>query len=78
MNRTYNINNSQLTIKFGNILDAESEIIVSSDDYMLSMGGGISRTIRIGAGDEIRNDAKKKIPASLGDVVVTTVTLDAL
>lgn len=75
LNRTYNINNSQLTIKFGNILDAESEIIVSSDDYMLSMGGGISRTIRIGAGDEIRNDAKKKIPASLGDVVVTTAGL---
>lgn len=75
MNRAYNINNSQLTIKFGNILDSCAEVIVSSDDYRLTMGGGISRTIRIAAGDEIKNDAKKKIPASLGDVVVTTAGL---
>lgn len=75
MNRTYIINNSQLTIKFGNILDTDAEIIVSSDDYRLSMGGGISRTIRIAAGDEIKTDAQKKIPANLGDIVVTTAGL---
>lgn len=75
MDRTYNINNSQLTIKFGNILDSEADVIVSSDDYRLSMGGGISRMILIGAGPEMKIDAKKKVPASLGDVVVTTAGL---
>lgn len=72
MERVYNINNSQLTIKFGNILESKADVIVSSADYYLTMGGGISKTIRIAAGEALINDAKKKVPASLGDVVVTT------
>lgn len=35
--RTYTINNSKLTIKFGNIITSSADIIVSSDDYILSM-----------------------------------------
>lgn len=36
------------------------------------MGGGVSKTIRIFASDNIYKDTKKHIPASLGDVIVTS------
>lgn len=70
--RTYTINNSKLTIKFGNIITSSADIIVSSDDYILSMGGGASAAIYNAAGPTIRTDARKMIPATLGDVIVTT------
>ncbi len=72
MERIYNINNSKVTVKFGSIIESKAEIYVSSDDYRLTMGGGISATIRRAAGEEIIIDARKKVPASLGDIVVTT------
>lgn len=43
--RQYIFNKSTLTVKFGNILESQSEVIVSSDDCYLSMGGGVSRAI---------------------------------
>lgn len=72
MERIYHINNSKVTIKFGNITESKAEVIVSSDDCFLSMGGGISATLRNKAGLEMVKDARKKIPAALGDVVVTS------
>lgn len=72
MEREYKINNSTITIKIGSIIESKAEVIVSSDDYMLSMGGGVSATIRNAAGEDILIDARKKIPAILGDIVVTT------
>lgn len=57
--RTYTINNSKLTIKFGNIITSSADIIVSSDDYILSMGGGASAAIYNAAGPTIRTDARK-------------------
>lgn len=70
--RKYHFNNSTLTIVFGNILNSKAEVIVSSDDTDISMGGGISGCIREAGGDGIREDAQKKLPAQLGDVVVST------
>lgn len=72
MERTYTVNNSEIRIYFGNILDTDAEVIVSSDDCRLSMGGGISRCIKMAAGDDLVNDAMKKTPARLGNIVVTT------
>ena len=72
MERTYQINNSTITVKFGSIIDSKADVIVSSDDYMLSMGGGVSAAILMAGGKEVFNDARKKVPAALGDVVVTT------
>ena len=73
MERTYKYNNSEITIKFGNILSSEAEVIVSSDDCFISMGGGVSRSIRKKEGTgAIEDDSEKKVPARLGDVVVTT------
>ena len=70
--RKYQFNNSTLTIVFGDILTSKAEVIVSSDDTEISMGGGISGCIRKAGGDSIREDAQKKLPAQLGDVVVST------
>ena len=70
--RAYIFNKSTLTVKFGNILESQAEVIVSSDDSHVSMGGGVSRAILKAGGMSIMSDAQKMIPVSLGDVVVTT------
>lgn len=64
--RQYLFNSSTLTVKFGNILDTKAEIIVSSDDCDITMGGGVSGAILRAGGDTIIKDAQKMCPASLG------------
>ncbi|MDD6538730.1 MAG: TIR domain-containing protein [Bacteroidales bacterium] len=70
--RQYIFNKSKLTVKFGNILESHAEVIVSSDDCYVSMGGGVSRAILKEGGLSIMSDAQKTVPVSLGDVIVTT------
>lgn len=70
--KTYEFGNSTLTLRFGDITTTKSQVIVSSDDYYLSMGGGVSASILKAGGNEIALDAAKKVPAKLGDVIVTT------
>ena len=70
--RTYRFGKSQLTLEFGDITASDAQVLVSSDDCYLTMGGGVSAAIRKAGGDAIALDAAKKIPATLGDVVVTT------
>lgn len=70
--RQYQFNESTLTVKFGNILESHADVIVSSDDCYVTMGGGVSYAILSAGGDTIIKDARKLCPASLGDVVVTT------
>lgn len=71
--KEYNINNSTIKIIFGNILDSQTEVIVSSDDLHITMGGGVSRAIRQKEGTSaIGLDVQKKVPADIGDVVVST------
>lgn len=70
--RQYPFNNSTLTVKFGNILDTQAEVIVSSDDCYVTMGGGVSRAILRAGGDVIIRDAQKMVPIPLGDVLATT------
>ena len=72
MERTYKYNNSKVTIRFGNIIDSEAEVIVSSDDCWITMGGGVSMSIRRAEGTgAIEQDVQKKVPVNLGDVVVS-------
>ena len=68
----YFIKNSQLRVVLGSILETSADVIVSSDDCRLSMGGGVSRSISRGAGESILLDRQKFVPAKLGDVVVTS------
>ena len=72
MERVYTINNSTLRVIFGDITTSGTDAIVSSDDAYLTMGGGVSRAIRMCAGNDIYKDTKKHIPATLGDVIVTS------
>jgi O-acetyl-ADP-ribose deacetylase (regulator of RNase III) len=70
--RTYHIGASTLTVVFGDLLRSRADILVSSDDYHLSMGGGVSAAIRSRAGEELEMEARKMAPAKLGDVIVTS------
>jgi O-acetyl-ADP-ribose deacetylase (regulator of RNase III) len=56
---------------FGDITSSTAQAIVSSDDNYITMGGGVSGAILRTGGQEIMIDAAKKVPAKLGDVVVT-------
>ena len=70
--RQYIFNQSKLTVKFGNILESQAEVIESSDDCYVSMGGGVSRAILSEGGLSIKSDAQKMVPVPLGDVKMTT------
>jgi O-acetyl-ADP-ribose deacetylase (regulator of RNase III) len=70
--RTYRLGHSNLRLIFGDVTTSEAQVLVSSDDYYLSMGGGVSAALRRAGGDAIVIDASKKVPAQLGEVVVTT------
>ena len=70
--RTYRFGDSTLTIRFGDIVRADAQVIVSSDDSYITMGGGVSASILRAGGEAIALDASKKVPAALSDVVVTT------
>jgi O-acetyl-ADP-ribose deacetylase (regulator of RNase III) len=76
--RIYAFGSSTLTLRFADILNSPAEVLVSSDDFMLSMGGGVSRALAEAAGNAMVLDAAKSVPRRLGDVVVTTAgALDA-
>lgn len=70
--RTYKFNNSSVTIKFGDIVSSKAEVIVSSDDTLLTMSGGVSHAIKKAAGNQISNDTHKMLPAKIGDVVISS------
>lgn len=70
--KSYKFRNSILTLRFGNIVESDAEVIVSSDDDHLSMGGGVSKSILEAGGKEIYLDARKFVPCKVGDVIVTT------
>ncbi|HXU45148.1 MAG TPA: DUF4062 domain-containing protein [Thermoanaerobaculia bacterium] len=70
--RSYQFGESRLTLRFGDITTSDDQVLVSSDDSYISMGGGVSAAIRRIGGEAIAIDASKKVPAALGDIVVTT------
>lgn len=70
--RTYRYNSSELVIRFGDITESKTDVIVCSDDNTLSALGGASAAIRKACGDLILHDVQKKTNTDLGDVVVTT------
>ncbi len=69
----YTIGKSTVTLRIGDILDSKAEVLVSSDDDRLNMGGGVSRALHIAAGDAYKRDAQTKFAGQyeVGDVVVT-------
>ncbi|MEZ4699152.1 MAG: macro domain-containing protein [Rhodothermales bacterium] len=69
----YTIGNSTVTLRIGDILDSRAQVLVSSDDDRLNMGGGVSRALHRAAGDAYKLDAQAKYAGhhDVGDVVVT-------
>ena len=61
-----------MTVRFGNIIETQAEVIVSSDDCYVCMCGGVSGAIFQAGGESIMRDAQKMVPVPLGDVIVTT------
>ena len=69
---TFYVRNSMVSIKSGSIIDSKCDVIVSSDDNLITHGGGVSWAIFQKGGLALDTDAKKNIPAELGDIVVTS------
>ena len=70
--RSYQVGKSTLTIEFGDITSSDADVLVSSDDAYVTMGGGVSAAILRAGGQSILIDAAKKVPSTVGDVVVTS------
>ena len=62
----------RLSIRRGNITEEVVDAIVSSDNEYLTMGGGVSRSIRYNGGPGIRLEAQRYIPVRPGRAVVTS------
>src|SRR5258706_14543052 len=70
--QSYNCGRSTVTIELANILNATTQVIVSSDDDRLTMSGGVSQDLLAAGGDVIREDAHKHLPVAVGQAIVTT------
>jgi len=70
--RVFRIGDSTMSVFAGSITHSSADIVVSSDDSLLTMAGGVSQAIQSAAGVEIVRDASKMVPRAMGDVVVTT------
>jgi O-acetyl-ADP-ribose deacetylase (regulator of RNase III) len=66
------VHDKLVSIYQGDITNLVTDVIVSSDDSYLTMGGGVSYSIREVGGDKIYREASNLIPLSFGEVAVTT------
>lgn len=67
----FSVHEAALVILYSDITRIEAEVMVSSDDEMISMSGGVSEHIRKAAGEAIFRAAQEQTPAKLGEVIVT-------
>lgn len=70
--REYRFNNSLLIVKFCDIIESDTDVLVNSDDSKIPMRDGLSGYILDKGGKEIQNDVMKNPDLELGDVLVTT------
>lgn len=70
--KTYTVNNSTVTIKFGDLLESNADVLVISGSIGVPMIGGFPETVRNRGGSCLAADASKHSDAKLGDVVVTS------
>ena len=69
---SYRINQSMLTILYGNIAEAPATVLVSSDDTRLSMTEGVSKALRLAGGETLAEEAKSHAPQTIGSVTRTS------
>ena len=70
--QAYQVGESSVVIEIGDLVKSQADIIVSSDDSALSMRGGVSRSVRNMAGEEVYLEARKFVGSLVvGDIVMT-------
>lgn len=70
--KQYSINNSTVSLIFGDILESNADALVISGSIGVPMRGGLPQYVRTKASDSVLVDAQKHPDAKLGDVVVTS------
>jgi O-acetyl-ADP-ribose deacetylase (regulator of RNase III) len=68
----YHLDDTVFRVEYGDLAAATADAVVSSDDNLLSMGGGVSMALLRAGGPEIARDAQKHTPLKIGDVAVTS------
>jgi len=64
--------NTTLRVEYSDITALGVDVLVSSDDTSLSMGGGVSQALLKMGGKEIWNESRKRVPVELGNIAITT------
>jgi eukaryotic-like serine/threonine-protein kinase len=62
----------RIVIQYGNIVKQSVDAVVSSDDDMLTMGGGVSESLARAAGPGLAHEAQRFVPVRPGRAVVTS------
>jgi len=62
----------RIVIQYSNIVEQVVDAVVSSDDDMLSMDGGVSVSLAQAAGPDLAKEAQRFVPVRPGRTVVTT------
>lgn len=70
--KNYRINNSTVSLIFGDILETKADALVISGSIGIPMRGGLPQHVRQKASDIVLIDAQKHPTAKLGDVIVTS------
>ena len=66
------VSGCKLIVTRGSIIRQKVDALVSSDDELLSMGGGVSESLRYAAGPEMVAEARKYTPVRAGRAIVTS------
>jgi O-acetyl-ADP-ribose deacetylase (regulator of RNase III) len=66
------IGNSTLRVEYSDLTTLKAEVLVSSDDIDLSMGGGVSDALLRVGGEEVWRETRQWAPLKLGDIAITT------
>ncbi len=64
--------NTTLRVEYSDITALEVDVVVSSDDTDLSMGGGVSQALLRMGGQEVWYESRKRVPVELGNIAITT------
>jgi O-acetyl-ADP-ribose deacetylase (regulator of RNase III) len=67
------VNGKIFRLSYGDIIENNADVLVSSDDNTLSLSAGVARSLAEGAGEAwLRNEVSKYKNLNIGDVVVTS------
>lgn len=62
----------RILVQYGNLVEQRVDPLVSPDDEMLSMGGGVSESLARAAGPSLAQETEKFVPVRLGRALVTS------